>query len=67
MRATAGDRLVIRGNRVGQPDRDAIVLEAQGPDGTPPFKVQWADDGHEGLIFPGPDAHVEHVSSGSES
>ena len=60
MQATEGDRIVVRGHHVGEPDRDAEILEVRGEDGTPPFLVRWSDDGHEGLYFPGPDAIVEH-------
>ena len=28
-------------------------------DGTPPYVVRWEADGHEGLVFPGPDCHIE--------
>jgi hypothetical protein len=58
--ARPGDRLVIRGHSLGEPDRDAKVLEALGDDGAPPFRVCWQDDGHESEIFPGADAYVEH-------
>ena len=60
MRAAAGDRLVVKGERVGEPPRGAEILSAKGEDGTPPFVVRWEDDGHVGLFFPGPDAVVEH-------
>jgi hypothetical protein len=60
MKAAAGDRLVIKGHHVGEPDRDAEILEVHGDDGAPPWVVRWADDGHEGLFFPGPDAVVVH-------
>jgi len=60
MQATEGDRIVVRGHHVGEPDRDAEILEVHGDGGTPPFLVRWSDDGHEGLYFPGPDAIVEH-------
>ncbi|MGZ4690699.1 MAG: DUF1918 domain-containing protein [Acidimicrobiia bacterium] len=60
MRASAGDRLVIKGHHVGEPDRDAEILEVCGDDGGPPYRVRWDDDGHEGLFFPGSDALVEH-------
>jgi Domain of unknown function (DUF1918) len=61
MQAKVGDRLVIKGHHVGEPDRDAEILEVRGEDGRPPFLVRWDDDGHEGLFFPGPDATVEHI------
>lgn len=60
MRASVGDRLIVRGHRVGEPERDAEVLEVRGDDGGPPFLVRWADDGHESLLFPGSDAYVQH-------
>ena len=60
--ARPGDRLVIKGHRVGQPDRDAKILEVRGPDGGPPFLVRWTDDGHIGLVYPGSDARVVHVA-----
>ena len=60
MKAAVGDRIVVKGHRVGEPDRDAKILEVQGPDGEPPYLVEWADDGHVGLYFPGSDAIVEH-------
>ena len=60
MRAAAGDRLVIKGHYVGQPDRDAEILDVRGADGSPPFLVRWEEDGHEGLFYPGSDAVVEH-------
>jgi hypothetical protein len=34
------------------------VLEVHGPDGEPPYLIRWADDGHEGLFYPGSDALV---------
>jgi hypothetical protein len=63
MKAAVGDKIVVRGHHVGEPDRDAEVLEVHGADGEPPYLVRWADDGHEGLYFPGTDAttvHYEH-------
>jgi hypothetical protein len=59
MHAAVGDRIIIKGHHVGEPERDAEVL-AVGPDGGPPFKVRWGDTGHEALFFPGTDASVEH-------
>lgn len=61
MRANVGDRVVIKGHHVGDPDRDAEVLEVKGENGAPPWVVRWSDDGHEGLFFPGSDAVVEHI------
>lgn len=60
MRAKVGDRLVIRGHRVGEPERDARILEVRGQRGEPPYLVEWSDDGHVSLVFPGSDAVIVH-------
>jgi hypothetical protein len=62
MRASVGDRLIIKGHNVGDHDRDAEILEVQGDNDGPPYLVRWDDDGHEGLFFPGSDASVQHFS-----
>lgn len=51
---------MIRGHRVGEPNRDCEVLEVRGADGGPPYSVRWGDNGHETLFFPGVDATVQH-------
>lgn len=58
MHASVGDRIVIKGHTLGEPDRDCEVIEARGPDG--PYVVRWAESGHESLFFPGSDARVQH-------
>ena len=60
MHASIGDRIIIKGHRIGEPDRDCEVLEARGPDGSEPFLVRWGDSGHQALFFPGSDAFVHH-------
>lgn len=60
MKANIGDRIIIRGHRIGEPDRDCEVVAVDGPDGGPPFRVRWGDTGHEALFFPGSDAVVQH-------
>lgn len=60
LRARPGDRLVIKGHRLGEPTRDAEILEVLGADGAPPFRVRWWETGKEGVLFPGADAAVEH-------
>jgi hypothetical protein len=59
MQARPGERIVIKGHRVGEPDRDCEVLEVRGPDDGPPYLVRWGDSGHETLLFPGSDATVQ--------
>jgi len=60
MYADRGDRLVIRSQHVDEAVRDGEILEVRGPQGGPPYLVRWSDNGHETLVYPGPDAQVEH-------
>ncbi|WP_148574873.1 DUF1918 domain-containing protein [Nocardioides caldifontis] len=60
MHASVGDRLVVRSAHVDGHVRDGEITEVRGDDGAPPYVVRWSDDGHEGLVYPGPDAFVEH-------
>ena len=63
MKASVGDRIVLASNKVDGPVRDGTIVELRHRDGTPPYVVRWADTGQTGLVFPGPDAHVEHLPS----
>ena len=45
---------------MGQPDQIGEILEVRGPQGAPPYLVRYPD-GHETLMYPGPDAVVEPV------
>jgi hypothetical protein len=65
MRASVGDHIVIRGHRVGEPNRDCVVMDVRGPDGMAPYVVRWGDSSHETLFFPGPDATVEYFEQAS--
>lgn len=47
----------MHGNTVGEGDRSGVITEVHGTDGGPPYMVRF-DDGHTGLVFPGPDAVV---------
>jgi hypothetical protein len=59
MQAKLGDRLILESIHVGDRKRIGIVTELCHPDGSPPYMVRWLDDGHQALVFPGPDARVE--------
>lgn len=59
MRASVNDHLIVRGHHVGDPDREALILEVHGKNGEPPYRVRWRD-GHETTFFPSSDAVVEH-------
>ena len=62
MQAAVGDRFHARGNIVGRPERAGEIIEVRGAGGEPPFLVRF-DDGHTSLVFPGPDAIIEHAST----
>ncbi|MET7333072.1 DUF1918 domain-containing protein [Nonomuraea sp. NPDC005650] len=58
MRANVGDYLIVHGNVVGHGDRRGEIIEIRGENGAPPFVVRYSD-GHEQLVFPGPDCLVQ--------
>ena len=62
MQAAIGDRLHVHSKAVGHAEHLAAVIEIHGKNGEPPYRVRY-DDGHEALIFPGPDCTVEHAES----
>lgn len=59
MNANPGDRLILAGTHVGDPQRVGLVVEVHGDNGAPPYLVRWEDSGHQTLCFPGPDARIE--------
>jgi hypothetical protein len=61
MRAAVGDRIVVRGTHIGDPDRSAVILAVEGTEGTPPYRVRWDEDEHESLFVPGAGVTVEHL------
>jgi hypothetical protein len=64
MIAKVGDRLVVEGVHVGDTRRVGVIIAVRHSDGTPPYEVRWVDSGHEALVFPGPEAHVEPSTAG---
>ncbi|WP_199780139.1 DUF1918 domain-containing protein [Nocardia cyriacigeorgica] len=50
--------MVIHTRTEGAKDRRGEILEVRGPDGAPPYMVRFLD-GHEGLVYPGPDSLIE--------
>lgn len=67
MHAHPGDELIVRGHRMGQPDREGQVIEARGQDDTQPFLVRWDDNGHTTLFYPGTDCVVRELSGKSDT
>lgn len=66
MHASVGDGVVVHGRTVGSHDRKGEILEVHGPGGTEPFLVRF-DDGHEALIYPGPDMSLVHYDPGHQT
>lgn len=62
MMANVGDRLHVHGHVVGQRDHQGEIIEVRGRGGSPPYVVRF-DDGHESLMYPGPDAIVEPATA----
>lgn len=63
MKANVGDRLVLQGTHVGDPNRVGVVTAVRNNAGDPPYVVRWLDSGIESLVFPGADARVEPARS----
>ncbi|MFD9813416.1 DUF1918 domain-containing protein [Streptomyces sp. NPDC059080] len=59
--ARVGDRLIVGGATVGDEGRDGEIVGLHHADGTPPYDVRWSDTDRVTLVFPGPDAHVQHT------
>lgn len=59
LQARPGDRFIVRGHHLGEPERDGEILEVLGEHGAPPYRVRW-EDGHTSEVFPGSDAYVQH-------
>jgi Domain of unknown function (DUF1918) len=62
MNARIGDLLHVHGAVVGQHDRVGEIIEIRGDSGGPPYVVRF-EDGHQTLVYPGPDAVVESRES----
>jgi hypothetical protein len=62
MRASIGDTLHIHTNHLGTTEHLGEILEVRGLDGAPPYLVQFRD-GTTRLLYPGPDAVVEHPAA----
>ncbi|MDQ1617710.1 MAG: hypothetical protein QOE19_279 [Actinomycetota bacterium] len=59
MQASVGDHLHVHGRVVGEADHLGEIVEVRGAAGEPPYLIRYPD-GRESLVYPGPDAVVEH-------
>jgi Domain of unknown function (DUF1918) len=58
MHATVGDRVHIMSRNVGMQEHIGEILQVRGPGGEPPYLVRFVD-GHESLVYPGPDCIIK--------
>ncbi|MCK2218982.1 DUF1918 domain-containing protein [Actinomadura sp. ATCC 31491] len=58
MKASAGDRLIVEGTYGGDVRKEGLIIQVEHADGSPPYLVRWLEDGHESLVYPGPDARI---------
>jgi len=58
MNGHVGDRLVVERTQGGS-RRVGIIVALAHADGSPPYRVRWLDTGHESLVFPESDSHIE--------
>jgi Domain of unknown function (DUF1918) len=59
MKARVGDEIIVDGPHQGDLQKKGEVLEVRDTGGVEHYRVLW-DDGHEGLFYPGVDAHSIH-------
>ena len=51
MRASPGDRLLVKERHKGEGDREALIIEVWSEYGRPPYVVRW-HDGRQNVFFP---------------
>ena len=66
MIAQVGDRIIVEGTHVGDGRRIGVITGLTHADGAPPYLVRWLDSGRSTLIFPGPEARIEHADDRAE-
>ncbi|GAA2760264.1 DUF1918 domain-containing protein [Actinopolymorpha rutila] len=57
MHAIIGDRIIVQAEVTDRPNRLGTVREVLGTKDAEHYRVDW-DDGHESLLYPGPDTRV---------
>jgi Domain of unknown function (DUF1918) len=59
MRAKVGEWLIIEARILGGCRRQGRIVGVSKADGSPPYRVQWVEDDHESIVYPGPEARIE--------
>jgi len=67
MKAEVGDRIAIMSRHLDEAVREGEIVAVHGAAGAPPYVVHWLDTGHTGVLFPGPDAVVQHPRGHAEA
>jgi hypothetical protein len=60
MRASVGDRIIVKGLHLGEPDRDGEILAVRRPDGRPALPGALGGRRPRQPVLPCVDAIVEH-------
>lgn len=60
MKAEVGDHLIVESPVTGKPRREGEIVGLHHENGEPPYDVRWTDNDHVSVVFPGPDAHIQH-------
>ncbi|MHB8341420.1 MAG: DUF1918 domain-containing protein [Mycobacteriales bacterium] len=63
MHASIGDRVHVKGHKVGDLERLGTVVEVRGSGGQPPFVVQWDHEEATRVFVPGSDTVIESVAA----
>jgi Domain of unknown function (DUF1918) len=67
MHARIGDEIIVDGQHVDGLAKKGEVLAVLQTGGVEHYRVRWDDDGHEGLFYPGSDAHSIHPGRGGRT
>jgi hypothetical protein len=66
MKAHTGDRIVIVSTKLDGHVRQGHIVQVRNDDGSPPYLVEWDDDGQQALMFPGTDARLVPGDQGDD-
>lgn len=58
MQAKVGDKITVRGRKVGDRSRHGEIIEVRGSDGAPPYLVRWDNEEGDHLLYPSSDALI---------
>lgn len=56
-----GDEIMIVSQALHRPVREGEIREVRDGPGGVAYLARWSDNGHESLLWPGPDAVIKHL------